>query len=794
MASDGIKGAVKAGVDGASGRSASGKVAGGQLSGAALGVATHIGKSKKGQAGLLALLAAPIAVVVTLQLILLTSLSGSMGHQKSGKETNAAREVVAAGTADRADIGTYREKASRSGVAWEVPAAMHYVAQNPGATSPTVGGACNPNPPEGADPDAPAWVHPINSSSFTLTSPFGMRYHPVDGTYKMHNGQDFGAPGGTPLVSPGYGTVAQVLNGDPGGGNMIWLEMAGGDVVVYMHMQAPTPLSVGDPVQPMTLVGYVGTTGSSTGDHLHFGLKPGGIDNSYSDPIPWLEARGVDPATGSVGEATLPPCEPSGSGPEPEAEPSASAGPAVPAYPGAAAPAEPTDPTDPPETSEDSDWVGPYKISREELGDDAGKADDLAWSTEWVSRKVAEAMANADSDHSRGSNLDAGLVSSPDEGTHIDPDSAAAQDVEDAYVAAIQELPIKDMDEAMAQRIFDTAIAWHVGDEAPAAAGGGFGSGAVCDPAPGTALSVTNGVETFTMSETQLGYAATMHQKAKELGASDDAQVIMYMTALAESRFVMYANSNVPESLSYPHDAVGSDHLSVNHFQQQPWWGPSIAKLMDVSYSAKAFLTGYESVPGLFDVPGWKTMPKGVAAQSVQVSAFPDAYAAWENAAASILGKAKGIPCTSGGWNGEKTGNAIVDAALTQVGVPYSWGGGNQDGPTLGIGTGAGTVGFDCSGLTQYAYWQGAKTMTGGFTGTDWNHISAAGNMKSSISQLEVGDMIFFHMSGGVPGHVGIWMGNGQMVHAPRTGLNVSVTTVVGNSYWESGFIGGGHY
>ena len=84
--------------------------------------------------------------------------------------------------------------------------------------------------------------------------------------------------------------------------------------------------------------------------------------------------------------------------------------------------------------------------------------------------------------------------------------------------------------------------------------------------------------------------------------------------------------------------------------------------------------------------------------------------------------------------------------------------------------------------------------MTGGYTGTDWNEIQARGNMKNSIKALKPGDMIFFHMSGGIPGHVGIWMGDGKMVHAPTTGKDVRVTKVKGNSYWESGFVGGGHY
>jgi len=103
------------------------------------------------------------------------------------------------------------------------------------------------------------------------------------------------------------------------------------------------------------------------------------------------------------------------------------------------------------------------------------------------------------------------------------------------------------------------------------------------------------------------------------------------MTALQESGLRMYANKNVPESLNYPHDAVGSDYDSLNPFQQRVrYWG-TVAQLMNLDYAINAFYAA------LARVPGWSVMRPGVAAQRVQVSAYPDAYAKWEQAADVLI-------------------------------------------------------------------------------------------------------------------------------------------------------------
>jgi len=151
----------------------------------------------------------------------------------------------------------------------------------------------------------------------------------------------------------------------------------------------------------------------------------------------------------------------------------------------------------------------------------------------------------------------------------------------------------------------------------------------------------------------QLANAAVIVRVGREFGVSDRGITIALMTGLQESGLRNYANSTVPESLQYPHEAVGDDHDSVNVFQQRANWG-SVAERMDPTYAAKAFYGGPAgpnggSPRGLLDIVGWEQLPLREAAQTVQVSAFPDAYDKWETTASMTLQQLGGATkCTPG--------------------------------------------------------------------------------------------------------------------------------------------------
>jgi hypothetical protein len=134
------------------------------------------------------------------------------------------------------------------------------------------------------------------------------------------------------------------------------------------------------------------------------------------------------------------------------------------------------------------------------------------------------------------------------------------------------------------------------------------------------------------LSQVQMDYAATIVAVGEKLGLPKQAYVIAVATALTESQLLDLANWGVAESLDLAHDGVGGDHDSVGLFQQRPssGWG-TVEELMDPAISASKFYQALEQIPG------WQGMPVTVAAQTVQVSAFPDAYAAQASLATLVV-------------------------------------------------------------------------------------------------------------------------------------------------------------
>lgn len=328
------------------------------------------------------------------------------------------------------------------------------------------------------------------------------------------------------------------------------------------------------------------------------------------------------------------------------------------------------------------------------------------------------------------------------------------------------------------------------------------------------------------LNEKQLAIAKQTVAIGEAMGIPEQGIIIALATESQESTFRMLANSNVPDSLNYPHDAVGSDHLSVNPFQQQVTiWGDT-ATLMNPVTANRLF---YQH---LLAVPGWETMPVTVAAQTVQGSAYPDAYADDETLARSLYGELKGagkelsaadkailadagtsaastaVPVADGGSGagcaasvsnpngptftpGGPFGQNVIAAAMRWLGTPYAWGGGNTDGPTNGISDGGGAadangdtgkVGFDCSGLTLYAVFQasGGAISLPHYTGDTSNpgQLYDPRGQDIPLDQKQPGDLIYFG-SGGNTHHVGIFYGvdNGteMLLNAPQSGDVVKV-------------------
>ena len=133
------------------------------------------------------------------------------------------------------------------------------------------------NPPSNA-----SWITPV--SGYTLTSPFGMRKHPVLGVNRMHNGIDMACAQGTPIYATRAGRVTTAAYQAGGAGNYVSINHLDGFASIYMHMTHYV-VSVGQNVTAGQLIGYVGSTGISTGPHLHFGISYAG---TYVNPLAYI--------------------------------------------------------------------------------------------------------------------------------------------------------------------------------------------------------------------------------------------------------------------------------------------------------------------------------------------------------------------------------------------------------------------------------------------------------------------------------------------------------------------------
>jgi len=247
-------------------------------------------------------------------------------------------------------------------------------------------------------------------------------------------------------------------------------------------------------------------------------------------------------------------------------------------------------------------------------------------------------------------------------------------------------------------------------------------------------------------------------------------QVIAVATAVQESSL-----RNLTKSV---------DHDSLGLFQQRPsrgWGTPQ--QLVDPVYAANAF---YDR---LLSVPGWERLPLTEAAQAVQASRYPDAYARWESDAAAIVAVITGVygDCHAGDGmaaaaealpadftlpaHAPPAVAAAIGWALEQLGTPYAFGGDCTDAHSADPARQC-----DCSSLIQQAYRAGGVTLPR--VTEDQQHVGAA---VADLTDALPGDLVFIPGANGTPtdpGHVGLYIGHRLIVQAPHTGDVVKLTAV----------------
>ena len=117
-----------------------------------------------------------------------------------------------------------------------------------------------------------------------ITSGFGYRTDPITGATAYHSGLDFGISCGTPIKAAGNGVVVSAGWNDGGYGNMTLITHGGGLATLYGH-QSTIAVSAGQTVTAGQVIGYVGSTGKSTGCHLHFEVR---VNGNPVDPSSYL--------------------------------------------------------------------------------------------------------------------------------------------------------------------------------------------------------------------------------------------------------------------------------------------------------------------------------------------------------------------------------------------------------------------------------------------------------------------------------------------------------------------------
>lgn len=335
-----------------------------------------------------------------------------------------------------------------------------------------------------------------------------------------------------------------------------------------------------------------------------------------------------------------------------------------------------------------------------------------------------------------------------------------------------------------------------VGCLAPLALAGGAGIiGVAMFASPGgdnsamcsdSSLSVQIGADTMPegvagLSAEAMENAAIIMTVGEEEGIPARGQMIALMVAMQESQLGDHPSTN---------SADGNGDAGVFQQRQLPGWYGTLEQVTDVSYAAKVFYKGktvtkeYEGgagpkgyhIPGLTNIDGWETMPRTVAAQRVQRSAFPRAYAEHEDTARQIMSALSDVDVTidpsvagsglcdgAGGAAGtEVSGDVqkkVIEAARSTIGTPYVFGAGDWNGPAGG--------GQDCSGLTTYAYAEAGIRLPRVARG-QW---AALRSYEVQPSEIQPGDLIFesWGRVGADVSHVTIYIGDGKAIEASRS-------------------------
>ncbi len=155
-------------------------------------------------------------------------------------------------------------------------------------------------------------VFPLPEGVWVQSDHFGPRIDPINGEHRFHHGIDLAAPDGTPILAAADGAVTVAEYTDSGGGAIVIEHRIDGQTVAtaYIHMwQSGIHVTVGQNVTAGQHIGDVGSSGHSTGPHLHFEVRPGGTSSDAIDPAGWLndhDAANLPEPAGGIASGCTP--------------------------------------------------------------------------------------------------------------------------------------------------------------------------------------------------------------------------------------------------------------------------------------------------------------------------------------------------------------------------------------------------------------------------------------------------------------------------------------------------------
>lgn len=305
------------------------------------------------------------------------------------------------------------------------------------------------------------------------------------------------------------------------------------------------------------------------------------------------------------------------------------------------------------------------------------------------------------------------------------------------------------------------------------------------EPTPSTPNGPVTADPTSKFSPDQRRNALEIIRAGKDLELGSRDLAIGVMTAWGESTL---------ENLDYG-DKVGPDSRGLFQQRDNGAWG-TLKDRMTPYVAATNFFTALKKIPDR------ASLEPTIVAHKVQRNADPYHYAkSWPIGVAFVtsLGEQiestpnldSGCEETADPMTGTPSGSSIVDAAMRWRGTPYSWGGGDIHGPTYGIYQtdhldGSNTKGFDCSGLVLHSVY----TATGirlPRTADQQIRDSRGTPIPRDWNAMQPGDIVAFSNRNGASGsysHIGIYIGNKEMVHAPRRGKPVRTINLETSNYY----------